>query len=119
VLVRRALAIDPDYVQALEHLGTVLVTRRQQYRQGLDCLERAVAVREDDAGTWYTLGWCYEFAAHEIARRRSAAKDLDVRALYERAAEGFRRCLALHPEGKLQGDAEDLLDHVENELSAL
>jgi hypothetical protein len=39
--------------------------------------------------------------------------------LYARAADGFRRCLVLHPEGKLQGDAEDLLDHVENELAAL
>jgi tetratricopeptide (TPR) repeat protein len=118
-LARRALAIDPDYVEALEHLGTVLVTRRQQYQQGLALLEHAVAVRGDDAGIWYTLGWCYEFAAHEIARRRPAGTDLDVHSLYERAAEGFRRCLALHPEGKLQGDAEDLLDHVENELSAL
>jgi hypothetical protein len=44
---------------------------------------------------------------------------LAPRGLYERAADGFRRCLALHPDGKLQGDAEDLLDHVENELAAL
>lgn len=96
-----------------------LITRRRQYAEGLACLERAVAARGDDAGLWYSLGWCYEFAAHEIARRRPSGVDLDPRVLYERAAEGFRRCLALHPEGKLQGDAEDLLDHVENELAAL
>lgn len=75
-------------------------------------------MRPDDAGIWYALGWCYEFAAHEIARRPAGA-DIDVRDLYERAAAGFRQCLALQPEGKLQGDAQDLLDHVENELSAL
>jgi hypothetical protein len=96
-----------------------LITRRQQYREGLDYLERAAGSRPDDAGIWYSLGWCYEFAAHELARRRPAGIDLDARELYERAAEGFRTCLSLQPEGKLQGDAEDLLDHVENELSAL
>ena len=100
-------------------LGTTLITRKQAYGEGLDCLERAAAAAPDDAGTWYALGWCYEFAAHEIARRRPSGVDLDVRALYERAAEGFHRCLGLHPDGKLQGDAEDLLDHVENELAAL
>ncbi|MEX0750469.1 MAG: hypothetical protein WD359_06635 [Dehalococcoidia bacterium] len=118
-LTRRALALDPHYVEALEHLGTTMITRRQQYAEGLDCLERAAAARDDDPGIWYALAWCYEFAAHEIARRRPAGIDLVPRDLYRRAAEGFRRCLALHPDGKLKDDAEDLLDHVENELSAL
>jgi hypothetical protein len=39
--------------------------------------------------------------------------------LYSEAAHSFQRCLALHPDGKLRDDAEDLLDHVENELLAL
>jgi len=115
-LTRAAIARDPSYAEALEHLAVLLVTRRRAYREGLDVIERAVAAREDDPGLWYTLGWCYEFAAHEIARRGSADEQLDPHALYARAAEGFRHCLALHPEGKLVGDAEDLLDHVENEL---
>jgi tetratricopeptide (TPR) repeat protein len=117
-LTRRALEIDPEYVEALEHLATTLITRRQRYDEGLALIERAVSARDDDAGIWYALGWCYEFAAHDIARRPTGAK-LEPRLLYERAAEGFRRCLELHPDGKLQGDAEDLLDHVENELSSL
>lgn len=117
-LTRQALALDPDYPEALEHLAMMLVTRRHAYTEGLAAIERAVAVRPDDAGLWYAFGWCTEFAAHEIARRGARdAATLDARALYERAAEAFRRCLALHPEGKLQGDAEDLLDHVENELA--
>ena len=116
-LARQAVALDPVYAEALEHLGTLLVTRRRAYAEGLACIERAVAAREDDAGLWYTLGWCCEFAAHETARReQGAAGALDPRALYERAAEAFRRCLALHPEGKLADDAQDLLDHVEDEL---
>jgi hypothetical protein len=96
----------------------LLITRRRSYIEGLAAIERTAEIRPEDAGTWYTLGWCYEFVAHEIARR-PAGVELDARRMYERAAEGFRRCLALNPEGKLQGDAKDLLDHVENELSAL
>ncbi|MDE3094667.1 MAG: hypothetical protein KGK07_01535 [Chloroflexota bacterium] len=116
-LARQAVALDPAYAEALEHLGTLLVTRRRAYAEGIACIERAVAARADDAGLWYTLGWCCEFAAHEIARRGGgAAPAPDPRSLYEHAAEAFRRCLALHPEGKLADDAADLLDHVENEL---
>ncbi len=118
-LTQRALALDPDYVEALEHLATLLVTRRAQYEDGLALIERAVALRSADAGLWYALGWCAEFAAHEIRRRRAASPQPDPKALYERAAEAFRRCLALCPDGKLAGDAEDLLDHVENELRSL
>ncbi|HEX5479299.1 MAG TPA: hypothetical protein VFY79_06215 [Dehalococcoidia bacterium] len=114
-LAQRAIALDPAYPEALEHAGQLLVTRRRRYAEGLAYMERAAAARPDDAGLWYSLGWCSEFAAHEIARR-GGDEALDPRALYERAAEAFRLCLGLHPEGKLQGDAEDLLDHVENEL---
>ena len=115
-LAERAIAIEPAYAEALEHVGQLLVTRRRRYAEGLAYMERAAAARPDDAGLWYSLGWCCEFAAHELARRGDGDDAMDPRALYERAAEAFRRCLDLHPEGKLQGDAEDLLDHVENEL---
>jgi tetratricopeptide (TPR) repeat protein len=118
-LARRAVAADPDNADALEHLATVLVTRRGQYADGLALIERAVALRPDDAGMWYALGWCCEFAAHELLRRPPDSAHLAPRPLYERAAEAFRSCLALHPDGKLQGDAEDLLDHVENTLASL
>jgi hypothetical protein len=92
----------------------VLVTRFARYDDGLAAIDRAVELRDHDAGLWYARGWLYEFAAHEMARRSSPNRD--VRGLYERAAESFRACLSLRPEGKLAGDAEDLLDHVENEL---
>lgn len=123
-LAREALAYNEDHAETLEHLATLLITRRRAYGEGLGLIERAAALRYDDAGAWYTLGWLYEFAAHEIARRDHAREprgreSLDVRTLYERAADGFRQCLALNPEGKLQGDAEDLLDHVENELESM
>lgn len=115
-LARRAIELDPENVEALEHLATVLVTRRARYAEGLGLLDRAVALRPNDPGLWYALGWCCEFAAHELLRRPSAG-DESPRDLYARAAEAFRACLALRPEGKLADDAADLLDHVENELS--
>ncbi len=113
-LARAAVTLDPGYAEALEHLAMLLVTRRGAYDDGLACMERATAAHPDDAGQWYTLGWLEEFVAHETARAGGAAPV--VRAHYECAAEAFRRCLALNPEGKLRGDAEDLIDHVENQL---
>ena len=118
-LARRALALDPQFVEALEHLATVLVTRRAQYDEGVALIERAVSLRPDDPGLWYALGWCCEFAAHEIRRRPPRAPHPDPHALYERAADAFRTCLSLRPQGKLADDAQDLLDHVDNELLSL
>src|SRR3972149_6732582 len=40
---RRALALAPDYVNALTYLGTTLVTRRLAYQEGLDLLQPAAA----------------------------------------------------------------------------
>ena len=94
------------------------MTRRRAFEEGLPLVERAVDARPDDAGLWYSLGWVREFAAHEL-KRRPTQSSLDARSLYEQAADAFRRCLALNPEGKLVGDAEDLLDHVENQLASM
>jgi hypothetical protein len=97
----------------------LLITRRHRFNEGIARIEEAVAARPDDAGLWYALGWCLEFAAHELKRRPPGEPVLEPRALYERAADAFRRCLSLKPDGKLQGDAEDLLDHIENELASM
>jgi hypothetical protein len=96
----------------------IYVTRRRRFDEGLALIERAASLRSDDAGLWYSLGWCCEFVAHE-RRRRPAEAGIESRALYERAAGAFRACVALHPGGKLADDAADLLDHVENELRSL
>lgn len=113
----QALTLDPNHVGALEFLATALVARRRQYQEGLALIDRAVAAAPDDAGVWYARGWCYEFAAHELQRRPNKDSTLAPVALFTTAAESFHRCLALNPDGKLLDDAEDLLEHVENELS--
>ena len=112
-----ALTLDPNHAGSLEFLATALVARRHQYDEGLALIDRAVEVAPDDAGVWYARGWCYEFAAHELQRRPDQDSPLEPMALYDAAAESFRRCLALHPDGKLLDDAQDLLEHVENELT--
>ena len=117
-LTREVLDAAPDHVEALEHLANVLVTRQRKHAEGLAAIDRVIELRPDDAGSWYARGWLYEFAAHENRRRPSTSEGLSTKALYETAAESFRRCLELHPAGKLEGDAQDLLDHVENELQA-
>jgi len=80
-------------------------------------IEHAVSIKPADPGLWYALGWLAEFVAHE-SQRRSSAPAPDVRALYLRAEAAFQRCLGLQPEGKLKDDAEDLLDHVQNQLAS-
>ena len=114
-LARQALALAPDCVEALEHLGMIYVSRRHRFDEGLTLLQRALDLRPDDAGLWYSLGWCCEFAAHTM--RRSAGDDAAAADdLYRRAADAFRRCLALQPGGKLSDDASDLLAIVADQL---
>ena len=116
-LAREALALDDGFTQAMEFVATALVARRHEFAEGLALLDRAVGISPDDAGLWYARGWCYEFAAHES--RRTGKEAAEVGAWYETAADSFRRCLSLSPGGKLEGDATDLLDHVENELASM
>jgi tetratricopeptide (TPR) repeat protein len=113
-LAAQALELDPEFAEALEHLGMIYVTRRGRFADGLDLLRRAVDVRPADAGLWYSLGWCCEFAAQ--AARAAGRDETAAAALYQRAAEAFRRCLALRPAGKLADDAADLLELVEDRL---
>lgn len=113
---KQALSVAPSYAAAMEFLALALVTRKRAFGEGLAFADTAVSARPDDAGLWYTRGWCYEFAAHELRRGRGTSSR-STRDLYLVARDSFERCLALHPDGKLAGDAEDLLDHVENELA--
>lgn len=109
----KALTHDPAHPGVLDFLATTLVARRRKFEDGLAYADRLVLAAPADAGAWYTRGWCYEFAAHELSRRPSATT-LDTSTLYAEAEVSFRRCLSLAPDGKLRDDAEDLLEHVEN-----
>ena len=88
-------------------MGSTLVTRRGRYAEGLAELERAREAAPDDPAVYYTLGWCYEFVAHQTSRRPRPR--LDPQELYRKAEAYLRRCLELNPEGKVKDDAQDLL----------
>ena len=112
---RLALEQNPDFVEALSYLGTTLITRRQEFAEGLTLLERASQLAPDDAGVWYSLGWCEEFVAYRL-EKLATTPYRDPVALYEAAAEHLQRCVDLDPEEGLREDAEDLLSSIEARL---
>lgn len=112
---RAALASSPGYVPAMTYLGTTLITRRFAFAEGLQVLEAAVVEAPEDAGAWYSLGWCQEFVAYRLSKLATTPYR-DPYALWAEAAESLRRCIALEPEPGLKEDAEDLLESIEPRL---
>ena len=108
---REALELAPGFADARAYLGSTLITRLGRYDEGLAELERARESSPDDPSVHYTLGWCYEFVAHALSRRRQRG-DLDPAELYTKAEASLRRCLELNPEGKMRDDAKDLLSSI-------
>lgn len=117
-LAEKAVDIAPDFADAHQYLGATLVTRRREFARGLCELERACELAPDDPVAHYTLGWSYEFVAHDVSRRprrREApdpAQTFDADVLYEKAAESLRRCIALRPDAGLLDDSEKLLETI-------
>ena len=105
---RRAIDVQPALSDAWVYLGTTLITRRLEYVDGLEALERARDLAPDDPGVQYSLGWCYEFVGYRL-EKRSSRPFRDPDELYDLAIEHLRRCIDLDPEPKLKEDAEDLL----------
>ena len=110
---RAALELAPQFADARSYLGSTLITKQGRYAEGLAELERAREAAMDDPALHYTLGWCYEFVAYRLARRRQAsAGGLEPADLYRKAEASLRRCLELRPEAKLKDDAKDLLSTI-------
>jgi tetratricopeptide (TPR) repeat protein len=114
----RALRLDPQFADAYQYLGSTLVTRRRDFGRGLQHLERARELAPDDPVVHYTLGWSYEFVAHEVSRRPhrgsppQASAPLDPDELYAKAADALRRCIALGPDEGMLDDAQKLLETI-------
>lgn len=108
---RRALDVDPSSTEAMTYLGTTLITRRLQFAEGLDILERAAAVAPYDAGVQYSLGWCQEFVAYRL-EKQATTPYRDPLQLFEAAAASLQRCIDLDPEPGLKADAEDLRESI-------
>jgi len=108
---REALEIDSEFTEAMTYLGTTLITRRLQFAEGLEVLERAAQLAPEDAGVQYSLGWCQEFVAYRL-EKQATRPYRDPLELYEAAAASLQRCIDLDPEPGLKADAEDLLDAI-------
>lgn len=112
---QEALAIDPNFVEALQYLGATYITRKKQFDRGIAYLERARALAPADPALLYTLGWCYEYAAHELSRGRgrwTAEGPLPTNELYDRAIAALRRSIALATDPGLRDDAVKLLESI-------
>jgi len=107
-----ATALCPTLAAAHAYLGNTLVTRRRRFADGLAALDRAVELAPHDATSWYTLGWCREYAAQAMKRGRESyqAPDADAPALYAAARTALLHARTLDPDAALLGDIEDMLD---------
>ena len=110
LLLRRALAINPDFAEALLNLATLLMKKPDIVAAEI-CLKRASLLRPCDANVFYMLGLC-----------------LQAQDLYAEAASAFERATALDDGhvaarlhlGKLHmvlGNDEDALDQFEKILA--
>lgn len=71
----QALAVDPEWADALINLGTVLV-RRGEIEKGLALQEKAVALKPSHAGAHFQLGNSYYVAGRKEDAGRSFARSL-------------------------------------------
>jgi len=117
-VARDAVSQDPYYCEGWAYIGNTLVTRKRQFADGLEALERAASICPQDATIYYTLGWCREFAANALDKpkrsRPHQAVPQDAETLYAMAKAAFLRGLQLDPDEGVRGDIEDMLDVIAN-----
>lgn len=112
---RRVVEQWPEYAQARSYLGQTLVTRKRKFADGLEELDRAVALGSDDAYILYTAGWCREFVANAMATGKGKghqAVEGTPEEMYASANALFLEALdALEadPDDQLLGDIQDML----------
>ncbi len=109
----RAIALAPELADAHSYVGSTLVTRKRRFVEGLRALEQARQLAPDDPFIRYTLGWCYEYVAHELAPGASPEGLPSRGELYRRAVVELEACLAASPGPDLRDDAEKLLERIE------
>ena len=109
---RQAVSIAPQFFEAWMYLGTTLVTRLLQFRQGLEALERAQTLAPDDDGLQYSLGWCYEFVAYRLTKQATKPYR-EPEELFDLAMAHLKRCIEITNDQGLKEDAQDLLASIE------
>ncbi len=88
---RAVLAIEPQHPEAMDGLGFALVmgsTSQAEYDEARKLLQQVVEKDPANARAWFALGMC-----------------LQVTGSNQKAAEAYRRYLALEPSGKFSADA--------------
>jgi tetratricopeptide (TPR) repeat protein len=118
VAAEQALLRHPGNKDLLQYLGSTLVARKRRFQQGLGLLEQALTISPDDADLLYTAGWCYEFAAHEMAKgrgRRDAGSPLSTESLLATAERLLRKSVRLQSDPGLRDDAIKLLETITGE----
>jgi len=117
-VARDTVVQDPYFGEGWAYLGNTLVTRKRQFADGLDALERAAQLCPQDAAVYYTLGWCREFAANALDKPKRGRPHQpvaqDAPTLYAMAKAAFLRSLELDPDEGMRGDIEDMLDVIAN-----
>lgn len=71
--LRFVLDRDPDNVTALNALGYTLANKTTRYNEALDLIERAFALRPDDAAIIDSLGW----AQYRLGKMAEATSNLE------------------------------------------
>jgi tetratricopeptide (TPR) repeat protein len=84
--LRRILARDPDNAQALNALGYTLADRTERYQEALGYIQRALALRPNDAFILDSMGWVqyrlknYQEALRYLNRAIGIQQDPEIAA---------------------------------------
>ncbi|MBT8149714.1 MAG: tetratricopeptide repeat protein, partial [Gammaproteobacteria bacterium] len=118
--LRFVLNLDPDNVIALNALGYVLADRTDRYDEALELIEKAIALKPDDAAIMDSLGWVQfklgqtTLAQHNLEKAYAEFPDDEIAAhlieLYwsieeQRSARKIYRSIRKHTDDHPKVDA--------------
>lgn len=90
--LQQIISMKPDDSQALNHLGYMLVDQTTRFDEGLELLERAIAIAPDEPAIIDSLAW----AQYKLGR-------------YEEALQNLRRAFAVFPDHEVASHLGEVL----------
>jgi Tfp pilus assembly protein PilF len=123
---RAAIELNPDEASLLNYLGYTLVDRGENLEEGLDLIQRAIALQPRSGYIIDSLGWAYyrlgDFEDAVINLERAVALDPGAADINDHLGDAYwrvgrhlearfqwRRALTLEPEDELRRQAEGKL----------